>query len=86
MLLRTNNYAGVLGYALVGDNNVSALLLGQGLAFPVPGKDQVSGWYYGSGIDISVGPRAAAVCRRRGHRAQRQEPDLTGRGGIKAAF
>ena len=76
----------VLGYSLVSRNTVSALLLGQGLAFPVPGKDQVSGWYYGSGFDINVTRALRLFAEGEGIELSDKSRILTGRGGIKAAF
>ena len=85
-LLRTQSYVGALGYWRVGDDNVSALLLGQGLAFAVPGKDQASGWYYGSGIDISIGPAVRLFGEAESISLNDNSRTITGRGGIKVVF
>ena len=64
----------------------AALLLGQGLAFPVPGKGQESGWYYGSGFDINVGRFLRVFGEGESIELSDTSRILTGRGGIKAAF
>jgi hypothetical protein len=85
-LLRAQGYVGALGYWRIGGDDVSALLLGQGLAFAVPGKDQAAGWYTGAGVDISVARAVRVFGEAQAIWLNDESRTLTGRGGVKVAF
>lgn len=77
---------GAIGFARVGDKTVSGLLLGQGLAFPVPGKDQVSGFYYGGRVEAGVGPFTRLFAEAESIELNDKSRTTTARGGLKVAF
>jgi hypothetical protein len=85
-VLRAAVHGGAIGYARVGDKGVSALLLGQGLAFAVPGKDQASGWYYGGRFEAGVGPFARLFAEAESIALSDHSRITTARGGLEVAF
>jgi hypothetical protein len=85
-LLRADIRVGAIGFARVGDEDVSAVLLGQGLAFAVPGEDQVSGFYWGGRLEAGLGPFAQLFAEAESITLSDDSRITTARGGIKVAF
>jgi hypothetical protein len=61
-------------------------LLGQCLAFAVPGEDQLSGFYWGDRVEAGLGPFAELFAEAESIMLSDDSRITTARGGIKVAF
>ena len=84
--LQTIATAGISALQRAGDSNVNAVLLGQSLAFAVPGQGSLTGFYAGASIDWRHVSGATLFAATEFNTTADASRSITGRGGLRFAF
>jgi len=83
---RISVYGGVLGLQRTGGDAVNAVLLGQALAFAMPGKSSIGGAYVGGGFDWRTRAGISMFAAGEYLAMSDSSSTITGKGGLRIAF
>jgi hypothetical protein len=84
--LKTTLHGGFIGLQRVGDTNISAVLIGQGLTFATPGHASAAGGAFGASFDYAVAPNMVVFGAAEGQFMSDQSQTVSARGGFKVVF
>ena len=85
-VLLTSVNVGVLGIERLGDTTINTVLLGQGLPFVTPGKNNVVGLFGGLGMEWRTRSGVSFFGAAEYTAMSDQATTIVGRGGVKVAF